>query len=209
MSAVVHEIGKLQIPEDVKKTTTEENAKEIERTYERNGHAMIEDLLFSTPSIKRTASQAFQLREELEEGKDISHMKLTKSARVLASCDLFDSLTAMSLTEEPETLVGALKEIRKNEQAYGKDITDAFIDSIYFLPEGSSVELTNGVKGLIIAANDYDIFKPVVLTYHDNRLIDLRRTDREGPEIMDIVKKFDSRYVIEREVITAAKENIE
>ncbi len=209
MAAIVHEVGKLNIPDDLKKQMTSANRLEIERKYEQSGLTLIGEKLYSKPQIKRMATQAFNLREELEQHMDISHMKLTKGSRVLAACDQFDSLTAMSLTKEPETILGALKIIRKNEDIYGNDVIQAFIRSIYFLPEGSNVVLTNKEKGLVIAANDYDIFKPVVLTYSNNKLIDLRRYGKGGLEILDIVKKFDTRYVIDRSVIDSAKEALE
>ncbi len=222
-AAIVHEIGKLKVQKDANKDAELYEDKEAERRSERSGFSIIEDQFFSAPQIKRMVSQAFHIREEIEKideasqeshyssgnkYAELSKSKFDRRSKILAACDLFDSLTAMNLSNEPKTILGALKDIRKNEEFYGKEITDAFIKSINFLTEGSSVELTSGEKGLIISANDYDIFRPVVLTYQDNRLIDLRQTGRGGPEIRDIVKKFDERHVIDHSIINAAKETI-
>ncbi|MCR5789734.1 MAG: HD domain-containing protein [Lachnospiraceae bacterium] len=208
MAALVHEVGKLQIPPDVKKNMTPENAKETERKYEHGGFSLIENQFFSAPQIKRMVSHAFSLRDAIEKGEDITHMKLVAGGKILAAADAFDVMTAMNDKEEPATLLGALKILQNKQDYYGKDVIKAFIDSLNFLPEGSSVELTNGEKGLVISANDYDIFRPVVLTYHSNKLIDLRNTGRGGLEILDIVKKFDARHVIDRDTLQAAKESL-
>ncbi|MCR5106683.1 MAG: HD domain-containing protein [Lachnospiraceae bacterium] len=207
MSALCHEIGKLTIPEDVLKDA--DDPEEVMNRYELSGYKIIEDVLMSSPGVKRNASQAHIIEDSVMHNKPLGNMKIVLGSRVLAVADTFDKLTAMNLSKEPLTLLGALKFIQKHDDKFDKEAIKALIESINFLPEGCSVELTNGEKGLVIAANDYDIFRPVILTYSDNKLIDLRNSGIiDGLGVLDTVKKFDKRHVIDPDTVQQFKNNI-
>ncbi|MCR4924497.1 MAG: HD domain-containing protein [Lachnospiraceae bacterium] len=208
MSAICHEVGKLEMPQEIV-----DNAKDraelngLFAKYEQAGVKVIESSIVSRPTVKRNVQQAQIVRDAVEHLKPIGHMKIINGARVLAVADTFDTLTGMSLKgEEPLTSVGALKYLIKHNDKYDPAVVDALVECINFLPEGCSVELTNGEKGLIITANEMDIFRPVVLSYNDNRLIDLRSSGIiDNLKVEDTIKKFDERHIVDPDTIAAAK----
>ena len=54
----------------------------------------------------------------------------------------------------------------------------------------------------MLVENERNILKPLVLTFNDNRIIDLNNRIYEGHiEIVDIMKTMDNRHVMNRELL--------
>lgn len=60
------------------------------------------------------------------------------------------------------------------------------------------MELTNKETGLVIRANEENIFEPLVLNFRDNRLYDLSSSlVREAMQITDVMKTMDNRIKLD------------
>ena len=80
---------------------------------------------------------------------------------------------------------------------FDPEMTQALIDSINLLAPGTSVELTNGDKGLVITENKSNVLEPIVLSFADNNIIDLGQKMIYGDlGIKDIMKTMDNRYIM-------------
>ncbi len=71
------------------------------------------------------------------------------------------------------------------------------IDSIHILAPGTSVELNNKEKALVISLNPEDILRPMLLNFKDNSIIDLSLRGNRQLEITDIMKTMDNRHVMD------------
>lgn len=81
-------------------------------------------------------------------------------------------------------------------------MVNALSSSINLLVPGVSIELNTGAKGLVLVENERNILKPLILTFNDNRIIDLGNRIYEGHiEIVDIMKTMDNRHVMNRELL--------
>ena len=76
------------------------------------------------------------------------------------------------------------------------------IDSIKILYPGICVELTNGYTGLVIRGNEEDVLKPMILSFTDNNLYNLRDPETYAyVQISDIMKSMDKRVVVDKAII--------
>lgn len=115
--------------------------------------------------------------------------------------EVFDTMTAMSYGYEPTSEIAALRYLMEYPEVFDEQVVEALINSVNFLSEGCCIELSNGEKGLVLAANDQDILKPMILLFKDNSIIDLRQQLIYADlEIKDIMKTLDNRHVMNMDV---------
>ncbi len=205
-ACIVHDIGKLDIPDEVreKKVRTEDDEKVIFLCRKR-GESLLESAFLSTPSIKRIVSQASQLEQKAKDGVDLRKEKVVTGAKVLLVANRFDTMTAMNDAEEPQSEISALRYLMSRPDVYDKGVVDALIQSINFLAPGSCVELTNGEKGLVLAENPRNILEPMILCFSDNRIIDLGQELLYGDlKIKDMMKTLDNRCIMDNDMLKKA-----
>ena len=203
LAALVHDIGKLDIPAEL--VTKEELEPEDEaymKKCELHGADIIEDCFSSTPAIKRIMIQAFKHQDAFETGKEKDNAKMVQGAKILMVANAFDNLTAMDVRKEPISFLSALKFLMSNPDWYNEDVVNALIKSVNFLSEGTSVELSNGESALVLSTNPRNLLKPMVLIFSSNTIIDLARSSiYEGLEVVDTLRSFDSRYVMDKDAV--------
>jgi len=207
VAAILHDIGKLNIPISILKKY--KNINEIEmnqmRHCEYKGIELIEQVCRSySLSVSRIVKQAYVQRENFHNAKEHDIGKVVLGAKILIVAELFDTMTAMNHSEEPASEIAALRYLMRNAALYDDKVVKALVKSINFLNEGCCVELSNGEKGLVLAANEADILKPMLLLFKNNVVIDLRQQlIYDDLEIKDIMKTLDNRYVMN---VDAAKQ---
>lgn len=201
-ACLVHDIGKLMIPDGVLRSASEEELEGIYEASQANGFDFIESVFSANPNIKRTCYQTYKTLQEFKAGQISDKIKLVTGARVMIVAETFDSLTAMSAAGEPQSEVKALRYLLDHPEIYNKKAVEALVDSINFLAPGTSVELTSGEKALVISVNPYDILRPMVLVFSTNEIIDLsNRRLFDDLDIADIMKTMDNRYIMDEEAL--------
>ena len=207
LAALVHDVGKLNIPSDIikKEELDEEDIAQM-KACELNGQNIIDKAFTATPAIRRTMIQAYRHLEAFETGSEKDSAKMVKSAKILVVANMFDDLTAMSAHKEPMSYISALKFLMSNPEWFEPEIVKGLIKSVSFLGEGTSVELSNGEKALVLADNPDNLLKPMVLVFSTNTIIDLARsTIYQGLEVVDTMKTLDERYVMDADSIRKLK----
>ncbi len=204
-AAIVHDIGKMMIPEQAMEKEEEALEGEYEqriRSAELAGFELLDIVFSASPNIKRICVQAQKALESLETGEDISQVRMVNGAKVLAVAETFDTMTAMQLDKEPESEVAALKHLLYNPEVFDRRVVDSLIRSIKILSPGVSVELNTGEKALVITENTTNILEPMILMFGDNSVIDLSDNDLYGDlEIKDIMKTMDNRHVMDMDML--------
>lgn len=195
IAGLLHDIGKMKyvmgLPEDAE---WNENDREAMARAQLEGFSILEQA-FPTQALKRICLQAYKLKEAYENGTGID-AKIVQGAKILAVANLFDEMTAMKFGGEPASEVSALKVLIENPEIFDERVVDALIHSINILAAGTSIELNTGEKGVVIRQNE-DILRPVILTFHDNNIVDLSQEMIYGDlEIKDIMKTLDNRYIM-------------
>lgn len=204
IAAIVHDVGKLNVSKEIRdkgNNLSEHERAEVVRS-ERGGAEMIETVFSSAPAIKRMMLQAQRTLSDFETKRELPKGKLVMGSKVLMVAETFDTMTAMNDYKEPSSEIAALRYLMENPEIFDPDVVDALVASINFLSTGCCVELNNGEKGLVIAGNDVEVLKPMVLVFSDNSIIDLsHELIYEGLEITDVMKTMDNRCVMDPELL--------
>ncbi len=198
--AILHDIGKLNADPDllVKDDITDEETLEL-RAAEFQGISIIESVFASSPNIKRVVTQAYKRLDAYYKGEEVDrNQKMVIGARVLCVAEEYDRMTAINSAGEPQSELASLKTMLNAPEYFDPEAVNALLASINLLNQGVSVELSTGEKALVIAANDRDVFRPMVLCFSTNTIIDLAQTALYNDiEIVDIMKTYDNRYKME------------
>ncbi len=197
IAAMVHDIGKLTVSESVRdKIEWDEFDREDVMEAELRGHSLIEKA-YSSQGMRRACLQAQKLQYDFKRGMRTTDAKITIPAKVLTVANTFDEMTAMQFGGEPASEVSALKLLLDNPDVFDPEIVDALIHCINILAAGTSIELNTGEKGVVIRQNEEDILRPMILTFHDNNIVDLSNEMLYADlEIKDIMKTLDNRYIM-------------
>lgn len=163
---------------------------------------VIDRLFSSDPNVKRFMTQADRIEEGAEAGMIEGNIKLMTGGKILAVADVFDNMTAMRVDRAPESEVTTLKYLLDKPGIFEKDIVMSLADSINILVPGICVELNSGAKALVLSENRSDLFRPMVLSFEGNEIIDLGNKGVYGDlEIKDIMKTMDNRHVIDNDML--------
>ncbi len=199
-AAILHDIGKSNVPESLLKDEDQDEQERIFENAQQTGFELIDQVFASNPNIKRICSQSSKLLLDLKYNKQTEPMKIMVGTRILTVADTFDKLTAMSTNGdlEPASYLEALRYLTQHPDVFHVKAVEALVDSIEILGPGTSVELNTGHSALVLATNGGDVLHPVVLDFSTNMMMDLSNKRLYGDiEIVDVVKKMDSRHVID------------
>lgn len=199
-AAIVHDIGKMMRfePEEAAGGTLIDMPPEVR---EQAGHELLDTAFSTRPNIKRICAQSQKMLYGFRRGEDISAIRLVNGARVLAVAETYDRMTAMKLDEDPASEVEALKFLLDNPEIFHPKVVEALIKSVNILAPGVSVELNTGEKALVLAANEADILRPMLLMFRDNSIVDLADELYEDLAVKDIMKTLDNRHVMDVELL--------
>ena len=161
----------------------------------------VEKLFSSDPNIKRYIFQADKIIEGAEAGQVEANVKLMDGGKILAVADIFDNMTCMRADKTPDSEVSAVKYLLSKPGIFEKRIVMSLVDSVNILVPGICVELNSGSKALVITENKSDFFRPMVLSFDDNQIMDLSNSSYSDIEITDIMKTMDNRHVIDTEML--------
>lgn len=205
-AALVHGVGRLDIPEEIRdKEDKDESDERLIYECKKRGESVIDAAFLSTPAIGRIVSQSTRMIHSFQTGEPHNLKKPVVGAKVLALARVYDDMTAMSDVREPSSEITAVRYLMQHEDYFDAEMTQGLIDSISLLAPGTSVELTNGDKGLVITENKMNVLEPIVLSFADNKIIDLGQKMIYGDlGIKDIMKTMDNRNIIDRDALKKA-----
>ncbi|MBE5906792.1 MAG: HD domain-containing protein [Lachnospiraceae bacterium] len=206
-AALLHDIGLLDMPEYILAKTdddlTDEDVELLTKHLQQSYHMLQPATnLFDLP--KETLSIIVQTNKAYYHPKypKDRNARFTMNARILQVANEYDTKTAMRLTTPPMSDINAFRFLHDHPTYYDERVVKALTDSIYIVPRGCSVELSNGQKAMVIEANASNFMEPVVLQFSDNRMIDLsNRRSAGGIYITDIMKTMDNRIHIDEDTL--------
>ncbi len=202
-AAVLHDIGKLDMDQKIfaeREVSAEDRIRLLHS--ELGGFDLIGELYSANPNMKRICSQAQHMIDVQDNPEELKRMKPVLGAKILAVADTYDTDTAVRMDQPPLSEVLTLRKMIERKDVYDPEVVDALMHSINILSPGTSVELSNGDKALVIRTNPDKLLWPVVLTFGNNEIIDLSdRKTYDDLDINDIMKTMDNRHVIDQDAL--------
>ena len=195
--ALIHDIGMLLVPQELldKEDKDDDDIRTITAARTK-GYDIIESAFSSHPNVKRICLQTASKADSRE------NVKMVDGAKILAVADTFDSMTAMQLDKPPASEVAAIKYLIENPEKFDKESVDALTRTINILSPGVSVELNTGDKALILAENQENILKPMLLNFRNNTIMDLsNEIDYGDVSIVDAMKTMDNRCIMDTKTL--------
>lgn len=204
-AALVHDLGMEHLPHSIlmkgEMSYTDSDISAIEKCL----HLTLEQL----NAVKNPGSLSeLSLRILAQTNHMFYHPRYPRSSRInwsvysmiLLVANAYDNLTAMSLSQEPVSDIAAIRYMREYPDYYDVKIVDALCSSIRLIPAGSCVELSTGEKGLVLESNENDFMSPVILSFSNNKIIDLTNSSVAAKcQIVDTMKTMDNRVKIDEE----------
>ncbi len=206
-AAIIHDIGKLSLEGELVygRELTVEQRMRIYSVLLDTGNLMENAFGNDGLIVKRICNQAVMRQMDSMKPADERHnIKMVRGASILLVANRYDELTGMTLDGTASSEVKALKELQENPELYEPAIVDALINSVKILSPGVSVELNTGEKALVLTENPDDIFRPTVLTFRNNQIIDLSLRVNEDFQIEDVMKTLDNRCIMDIETLRKA-----
>ncbi|MCM1441515.1 MAG: HD domain-containing protein [Roseburia sp.] len=197
-ASILHDIGSLEL-----KLTDEEELGTEEKTAVKKA---TQDILKQYDNIDEETLRVITQLHELyirEEGGEVPlALKQSMNPNILYVADAYDRMTAMKSHEEPTSEVAAIRNLLDKPEQYEPKVVNALIRGINILYPGVCIELTNHEKGLVIHANEDNIFEPLVLNFRDNNLYDLSwESVKKEMQILDVMKTMDNRIKLDRSLL--------
>lgn len=201
-AALVHDIGKLDLYNDPRISSDISEARLWDAQFAAG--SLIEGAFFDGISIRRICLQAAKTQKDAQEGK-VSNIKMVTGAKILMVANRYDEITAMQMDDKnSDTEVRALKELLDNPEIYDPEVVQALTKVIHILAPGVSVVLNSDEKALVLKENADNILRPMLLSFADNSIIDLKLSEYADLEIVDVLKSLDNRCIIDYEKLKLA-----
>ena len=199
-AALIHELGKAMIPKDILKKGKKlsDDDRYVINKCEIEGNEIIQKD-YEIPSLTRII-----VSQHLKEvnGTNPPDVRLLDGTKLLRVAAVFDSMTSMSVSEEPKSDVEAVRYLIKNKKMFDERAVGALLKSINILIPGVCVELTNKEKGLVIKENEDNILRPIVLGFNNNEVYDLSDDyTYMKVRLFDVMKTMDVRVHMDEKTI--------
>ncbi|MBE5925389.1 MAG: HD domain-containing protein [Lachnospiraceae bacterium] len=208
IAALLHETGKAMLPKSIiakKEDDLTEEDKFMIKKYEIDGNELIQQDNNISASVKAIINQNFK---ELA-GKSGSNPRFLEGTRVLRIADVFDTMTEVGVNHETFSKVAVIKYFLSELDFYGEKGVGALIKGINILNPGVCVELTNGVRALVIKENEENLLRPILLDLDNNVVYDLNRDDLYNKvQIKDVLKTMDKRVKLSDDFVNRFLESI-
>lgn len=165
IAALLHDIGKLRVPESILKKSGKLTESEFAMMAEHTIHGF-EIVRRLSGCTYRQALVALQ-HHEREDGSGYPHrlhgFQIDPLSKIVAVADVFHAMVSKRVYKEPVPLYQVLKELSLcANKSLEPNVTLNFLTQIMNLIHGSRVTLSNGESGRIVMIHKEDPIHPVV-----------------------------------------------
>ncbi|VBB05631.1 Hypothetical protein LUCI_0841 [Lucifera butyrica] len=198
VGALLHDVGKTRIAEDILNKTERLTAAEAEEIKKHPQYGF--EVLRKNPDISLLSAHcAFQHHERYDGSgypRGIKAEEIHIFSRIVAIADVYDALTADVSYRKALPVYEALAIIMKSGGTYfDEELVNAFADNIAIYPVGCVVRLNTGEFGVVVSSTRENKTKPVVRIISDenkqriNRLVEVDLAQNSRVYIADIVER--------------------
>lgn len=170
IGAILHDIGKALIPDEVLYKPGQLSQEEYEavKTHTKLGYEIICECKDFRPASALVALQHHEKFDGTGYPNGLKGRAIHEYARITALADVYDALTTNRSYRGSIMPHEAIEYLRDAEGiAFDPEIAEVFLDKIAPFPVGSIVLLNNGEKAVVIGVNREFPGRPVVAAIYD------------------------------------------
>lgn len=205
LGALLHDIGKMQVPLEVLnkpgKLTTEEF--EIMKSHPEKGY----EILLNDKTLSTNVLSIVRSHHERISGKgypdNLPEDGITYFTKIVSITDVYDAITSDRVYHDGMTPHEALKRLYEwMPDNFDTELMQAFIRTIGIYPVGSVIELQTGHIGLVVKLSESHRLKPVVMLimnrdkeyYPQRKLVNLASSIWDKSDTKPEIKRiFDAK----------------
>ncbi|WHH60471.1 HD-GYP domain-containing protein [Petroclostridium sp. X23] len=165
VGALLHDIGKIVIPENIlkKPARLDDNEFNVIKTHTTLGY----DIVKNNPNISASSAYIVLAHHERYDGSGyplcIKGDNIHLFARIVAIADVYDALTSDRVYRKKVKVHEVIEYITTlGEHHFDKTIVECFLENIAVYPVGTGVILSTGEKGIIVDVNKRFPARPIV-----------------------------------------------
>jgi len=179
LSALMHDIGKLQIPTEILNKPS--NLTELEMKQVRLHPKSSQNLLMSAGKYFLPAIDVAYTHHERMDGsgypRGLKATQISPFSRMTAIVDTYEAMTTEQVYRPELSPFESLKYLNANKGTlFDGPLVKSFVKLIGVFPIGSIVELTTGQIGIIITSNREDNLRPKILIMLDQNKLATERS---------------------------------
>ncbi|WP_026882418.1 HD-GYP domain-containing protein [Clostridium akagii] len=170
IAAILHDIGKIKIPNNIlnKKSKLTDEEFELIKMHSVYGKEILEKVPFCTESI---IQGVYQHHERID-GKGYPTRtyddEIGEFAKIISICDVFTAVSANRSYRQRFSPNDAYELILAGSGTkFDEGMVQKFRNVFFIYPLGACVKLTNGVEGYVVRQNKFFADRPVVRIIYD------------------------------------------
>jgi len=174
-AALLHDIGKTKIPEDILNKPTHLSQEEfaLVKTHPMESYQMIENRLDISSMVKNAVLSHHENHDGSGYPNGLSEYNIALLARIIHVTDAYDALTSQRPYKLPYSPFAALEILEGGRGTqFDPILVDAFERYVPIYPKGTEIILADGTRGLVIENSGEHNKRPVIRT-EAKELIDL------------------------------------
>lgn len=170
IAAILHDIGKIKIPNNIlnkkSKLTDEEFA--LIKMHSVYGKEILEEVPFCTEAIIQGVYQHHERIDGKGYPTGTYDDEIGEFAKIISICDVFTAVSANRSYRQRFSPNDAYELILAGSGTkFDEGMVQKFRDVFFIYPLGACVKLTNGVEGYVVRQNKFFADRPVVRIIYD------------------------------------------
>lgn len=172
LGAMLHDIGKIKIPEEILKKPGRLTTEEYETVVKHAAFGY--EIVKKIPRFPRRAALVINQHHERINGsgypQKLKGEQIDLFARIAAIADVYDAITADRVYQKgilPSEAIRVLKGLGSFH--FDLDVLSHFVKNIALYPVGSSVVLSDGTSGVVVDVNKRYPARPIVRVLFDGK----------------------------------------
>lgn len=167
MGAILHDIGKIMVPEDIIKKPAKLTSEEFQEVKRHTEYGY--DILIQTNIPEEAAKIALHHHEKFDGtgySRGLKNTKIPLFARIVAVADVYDAMSNDRVYQRKSPPDKVFREITHlGEKHFDTHIMETFAKHINIYPTGTGIVLNTGHRGIVLYQNKLYPESPIVRVF--------------------------------------------
>jgi len=171
IGALLHDVGKMQVPEEIlnSKRTLNDQEYELMKKHVEYSHVLLQETEGITELSVIIASQHHERLDGQGYPNNLKGDDISIYGQVAAIADVYDAMTSKRCYQRKYEPTEVLKQLYEWNHLYNKDLVQQFIRCVGIYPVGSMVRLESGLLGIVLDHGMENLLQPSVRIVYDTR----------------------------------------